>query len=204
HAFHMPAQFRIVTANSIEIRGSLLGGTLVQGGEEDRFNHGQIRHGESPAAKLQEGTSERQCDKTGFNPSAGRNFSACRGWPFALQLGIEPSAGKGPIPLHGGKGYAKRLGHLRHGKPSKEAKFDHLRAHRIQGSESVQGFIKRQQVLARRLHYRTRFIECYPFLVAAMTNAPFSSGLLNEYPPHRLRSGSEEVAAAIPALLTAG
>ena len=86
-------------------------------------------------------------------------------------------------------------------RPAKKRSFTTSAADGIEGGESGQGFVERQEVIGAGLHERTGLIEIDAPFAAAVPDPQLLPGLFNQDAPHGLCGGGEEMAAMIPRLI---
>ncbi len=114
----------------------------------------------------------------------------------------KPGASVGPLALNRLHGDAVKGRDLVELQTDKEPELHHFRLGRIQTGQLVEGIVDFKQTIVLRFSGRVDAGQVNAFLAATMPECPFAPGVLDEDAPHRLRRRGEEVASAVPPLVS--
>jgi hypothetical protein len=117
-----------------------------------------------------------------------------------LQLLEQKRPSVTPDAICGSDRYAHALSRLLGGETGEETQFDQFRRFRIDGGQSFQRFVNGKNVVINPRGHEASLSEWEPMAAGAPFQALFAPSGIYQDPPDGFRSGSEEMAAAIPVL----
>src|SRR5262249_41622127 len=130
-----------------------------------------------------------KCAKLGQQfPKKVASLPACA-VAVALELAMEPGAGKTPIALGGHRRNPEHTGCLFVREPQKEAQVDDPRLVGVECLQLRERFIERQQFFIRQVGGEIEQVHVRALEAAAMLVASLAPGVLNQDPPHGLGRG---------------
>jgi hypothetical protein len=115
-----------------------------------------------------------------------------------MELTVQPCLGHAPLPLHRRRGDREYLRGLFDTQATKEPELDNPALALIQGSESVQGFVERNQINRARLSGKVRAGQRGLVLQAAALDPLTGAGMIHEDSTHRLRRDPKKMRTILP------
>src|SRR5262249_41475038 len=119
---------------------------------------------------------------------------------FSAEFESQPRASVGPVLIGGGRGNAKSPSGLLHGQPGEEPELDQIGPPPILLLQLHQRLIQGDEVTAGFFTSRLDRIQVESLPASSCLLSALVSGILDQDPPHRFRSGRKEVAPAVPVL----
>ncbi len=114
----------------------------------------------------------------------------------------KPGASVSPLPLNRLHGHTVERGNVVEFQTDKKPKLHHFCLRCIQPGQFIECIVDFKHMIILRFSGGFEASQVNPVLAAAMAESPFAPGVLNEDAPHCLGRRGEEVASAVPLLVS--